>query len=79
MTGPILRWAFSLRRQVHILRAANTTLRLAVARKEQTISVLSHQLELVRRDADLLALMARDKQAALAFIRTAHEIDRETA
>lgn len=75
MTGPVLRWAFSLRRQVHILRAANTTLRLAVARKEQQLDELSRKLEQTRRDADLLSLMARDRAAALEFVRTAHAIE----
>lgn len=76
MTGPVLRWALSLRRQLTITRAANTTLRLAVARKEHTISVLSQQLEQTRRDVELLALMAPDRKAALAFVRDAHTIER---
>lgn len=34
----------------------------------------------MRRDCDLLALMSRDRRAALEFIRTAHDIDsQETA
>ena len=38
-------------------------------------AVLSHKLQQARRDADLLALMARDRQAALSFIRDAHQIE----
>lgn len=76
MTGPVVRWAFSLRRQVHILRAANTTLRLAVARKEQTIGVLSRDLAQARRDCELLALGAKDREGALAFLRDSHTISK---
>ena len=38
-------------------------------------SVLAHELSLTRRDADLLALMAKDRPTALAFIRDAHRLD----
>lgn len=60
-----------LRREVRDLR-----FRLVHAQQEcQRLHVSAAQM---RRDCDLLALLARDRKVALEFIRTAHDIDRRT-
>lgn len=38
--------------------------------------VLAGKLQQAHRDADLLALLARDRVTALEFLRSAHDIDR---
>lgn len=82
--APVLTWglrqqraAAELRRQLNISRAAHTAALMAVARQERTITVLSQRLQQVKRDCELLALSAKDRDAALAFLRTAHDIDKQ--
>lgn len=50
----------------HFLRILSLESRLAVAMRERDQAI---------RDAELIALMAKDKQAALAFLRDRHRIE----
>ncbi len=58
------------------LQQANAiqALRRALAAQTRINAVLSRELEQTRRDADLLALCARDRDTALALIRDSRRI-----
>lgn len=76
MTGPVVRLALSLQRQLKEARRRNTILSCAYARVVTQRDVLSRELEQVRRDCDLLALCAKDRQLALSLVRDSHTISK---
>ena len=77
MKGPLMRLALRLQRDLTEQRRRNTILSCAYTRVLMQRDVLSQQLEQTRRDCEILALSARDRDAALAFLRTAHDIDQQ--
>lgn len=58
------------------LRHRNKRLLSALILANDTAEKANALAAQARRDADLLALMAKDREQALAFLRDAHRIDR---
>ena len=82
MNGPIWRRALALAEEVRVLRRRNRALvrenmqLLAALRlANDTTDKARERLAQVTRDAECLALMAKDRHTALAFLRDAHAID----
>jgi hypothetical protein len=71
---PIIVLALRLADECGRLRVRNSRLTCDLAKAHERVRTLADELAQTRRDADLLALMARDRTAALEFVRTRHDI-----
>jgi len=67
--------ALRLAAEVARLRRENRDLRFRLVHAQQECERLHVALRTTRRDADLLGLMARDRDVALGVLRDMHRID----
>lgn len=72
MTGPVLRWALSLQRRLHIAKAAHQAALGAVARKEAELRDVRYQRdEALSLVTDLRADLEAQEQIVRALMETA--------
>lgn len=59
------------------LRQDNLRLLVALRTSNETTERVARRCALLERDIALVALMAKDRDVAVGFIQTAHDIDRQ--
>jgi hypothetical protein len=72
--APITRLVLQQRRKIADLRARCERLAVHVIHLGERVEVLERQRDQARRDSELLALCARDREVALGILRDAHGI-----